>query len=103
MSGGQQQMLAIARSVMSSPELTIFDEVSLGLAPVMIDTVYAALARIREDGMAMVLVEQNLQRALSLADRVVVLTHGQVVLEGTPEEVARDPRLSALYAGESPE
>lgn len=100
MSGGQQQMLAIARSVMSSPELIIFDEVSLGLAPVMIDTVYAALARIRDDGMAMVLVEQNLQRALSLADRVVVLTHGRVVMEGTPEEVARDPRLAALYAGE---
>lgn len=100
MSGGQQQMLAIARSVMSSPELIIFDEVSLGLAPVMIDTVYAALARIRDDGMAMVLVEQNLPRALSLADRVVVLTHGQVVLEGTPEEIARDPRLASLYAGE---
>ncbi len=101
MSGGQQQMLAIARAVMSSPKLTIFDEVSLGLAPVMIDTLYAALARIRDDGMAMVLVEQNLQRALSLADRVLVLTHGQVVLEGTPDEVARDPRLRSLYSGEA--
>lgn len=103
MSGGQQQMLAIARAVMSSPELTIFDEVSLGLAPIMIDTVYAALRRIRDDGMAMILVEQNLQRALSLADRVVVLTHGRVVLEGTPNEIARDPRLTALYAGEPAE
>ena len=100
MSGGQQQMLAIARAVMSSPKLAIFDEVSLGLAPVMIDVLYAALARIREDGIAMVLVEQNLQRALSLADRVLVLTHGKVVLEGTPDEVASDPRLGSLYSGE---
>lgn len=101
MSGGQQQMLAIARAVMSSPKITIFDEVSLGLAPVMIDALYAALAKIRDDGMAMILVEQNLQRAMSLADRVLVLTHGRIVLEGTPEAILADPRLEALYAGEA--
>ena len=100
LSGGQQQMLAIGRALMSAPKLVIFDEISLGLAPVTVDRLYEALDRIRQTGVAMLLVEQNLDQGLSLADRAYVLTHGRVALEGTPQHVRNHPALRSLYVGE---
>jgi ABC-type branched-subunit amino acid transport system ATPase component len=101
LSGGQQQMLSIGRALMSAPSLIIFDELSLGLAPVAVDRLYEALAAIRGTGVAMLLVEQNLERGLTLADRAYVLANGVVALTGTADEVRRHPTLRALYVGES--
>ena len=101
LSGGQQQMLSIGRAIMSGPSLIIFDEISLGLAPVAVDRLYEALVDIRDTAVAMLLVEQNLERGLSLADRAYVLANGEVALTGTAEVVRRDPALRALYVGDS--
>ncbi len=101
MSGGQQQMLAVGRALMADPSLLILDEVSLGLAPVAVDQLYEALEQVRATGVSILLVEQNLERGLWLADRGVVLAHGRVVLEGTPDELRAHPSLAALYVGES--
>jgi branched-chain amino acid transport system ATP-binding protein len=101
MSGGQQQMLAIGRALMAGPRLVIFDEISLGLAPIAVAALYAALRRIRDGGVAMLVVEQNLERGLALADRAYVLSHGRVALSGPAAEVAADPSLAALYVGET--
>ncbi len=100
MSGGQQQMLAIARALMSQPRLLIFDEISLGLAPIAVESLYQSLAGIRAAGVAMLIVEQNIQRGLQLADRAYVLAHGEVRLSGTPGEIRNSQELRALYVGE---
>jgi ABC-type branched-subunit amino acid transport system ATPase component len=101
MSGGQQQMLAIGRALMSAPRLLVLDEISLGLAPIAVDRLYQALSAIQASGVAMVLVEQNIARGLSLAQRAYVLSRGEVALAGTPDEVSRNPALAALYVGEA--
>jgi branched-chain amino acid transport system ATP-binding protein len=101
LSGGQQQMLAVGRALMAAPRLAIFDEISLGLAPVAVDALYEALERISAHGLAMIIIEQNVERGLSLADRVYVLQKGRVALAGTPSEVRQDDRLAALYVGEA--
>jgi branched-chain amino acid transport system ATP-binding protein len=101
LSGGQQQMLAIGRALMAAPQLLIFDEISLGLAPVAVARLYEALARIRTSGVAMLLVEQNVERGLDLADRAYVLAHGSVQLRGSPDAIRDAPELRALYMGES--
>ena len=101
LSGGQQQMLAIGRALMAAPRLVLFDEISLGLAPITVDRLYEALASINSDGVAMIVIEQNVERGLALADNVAVLEKGRVALSGTPEEVRRDPRLLSLYVGEA--
>jgi ABC-type branched-subunit amino acid transport system ATPase component/ABC-type branched-subunit amino acid transport system permease subunit len=101
LSGGQQQMLAIGRTLMARPRLAIFDEISLGLAPIMVDRLYEALARINAQGLAMIVIEQNVERGVALADDVVVLEKGRVALAGMPEEIRRDERLRALYVGEA--
>ena len=99
MSGGQQQMLAIGRALMSAPALVIFDEISLGLAPIMMDHVYEALARLKADGLTMLIVEQDVDRALALAHTAHVLDKGRITLSGTAESVRTDARLKHLYFG----
>lgn len=99
MSGGQQQMLAIARALMSRPRLVVFDEISLGLAPVVMDRLYAALAALKRAGLTMLIVEQDVERALELADHVHVMEHGRFALSGQAAAVRDDPRLRQLYIG----
>ncbi len=82
LSGGQQQMVAIGRALMSNPDLILFDEVSLGLAPIIINDIYAALPRIIEQGMSAVIVEQDISRALAVSDRAYCLQEGRISLEG---------------------
>ncbi len=101
LSGGQQQMLAIGRALMADPDLIIFDEIALGLAPATVDRLYDTLVKIRDEGTTMILIEQNVERGLSLADRVFVLEKGTIALGGTPDELRGDPRLEALYMGEA--
>jgi branched-chain amino acid transport system ATP-binding protein len=101
LSGGQQQQLAIGRALMAAPKLLLLDEISLGLAPVIVERMYEALEEINARGVAMLVVEQNVERGLQLADHVYVLEKGRLALEGTPEEIRGDPRLRALYVGEA--
>jgi branched-chain amino acid transport system ATP-binding protein len=100
LSGGQQQMVAIGRALMSNPDLLLCDEISLGLAPVVIRDIYAALPRIRETGAAVVIVEQDIARALSVADRVYCLMEGRVTLAGPATAVTREA-VHAAYFGEA--
>jgi branched-chain amino acid transport system ATP-binding protein len=99
MSGGQQQMLAIGRTLMSKPKLVLFDEISLGLAPVMMDRLYQALGELKAAGLTMFIVEQDVERALELADEVHVMEHGAFALSGTAKSIREDPRLRHLYIG----
>jgi ABC-type branched-subunit amino acid transport system ATPase component len=99
MSGGQQQMLAIGRALMSRPRLVLFDEISLGLAPIMMDRLYEALAELRAAGLTMLIVEQDVERALELADDVHVMEHGHFALSGSAKAIREDPRLRHLYIG----
>jgi branched-chain amino acid transport system ATP-binding protein len=99
MSGGQQQMLAIGRALMSRPRLIVFDEISLGLAPLVMDQLYAALAALRAAGLTLLIVEQDVQRALDLADEVHVMEHGRIALSGSAAQVRENPVLRHLYIG----
>jgi len=99
LSGGEQEMLAIARALMARPKLCIFDEPSLGLAPKIVEEVEQILACIRAMGTTIVLVEQNAAMALRLADRAYVLEAGEVVLHGTGQELKNDPQVSKAYLG----
>jgi ABC-type branched-subunit amino acid transport system ATPase component len=99
MSGGQQQMLAIGRALMARPRLIIFDEISLGLAPVVMDKLYEALAVLKQAGMTLIIIEQDVDRALALADHAYVLEYGVFGLSGTPGKIAADPRLRHIYIG----
>lgn len=100
LSGGQQQMVAIGRALMSNPDLLLCDEISLGLAPVVIRDIYAALPTIRGTGAAVVLVEQDIARALSVADRVYCLMEGRVTLTGNSNDISREA-IHAAYFGEA--
>ncbi|RVD14841.1 MULTISPECIES: ABC transporter ATP-binding protein [unclassified Mesorhizobium] len=97
LSGGQQQMVAIGRALMSNPQLLLCDEISLGLAPVVIRDIYAALPRIRESGAAIVLVEQDIGKALAVADRVYCMMEGRVTLAARTAEVTREDIHSAYF------
>lgn len=99
LSGGEQQMLAIGRALMSEPGLVLFDEISLGLAPAVIKNIYAALARINQRGVTMVLVEQDVQRSLEAAHYAYVLQEGRVVLRGRPEDLMSDKVKAAYFGG----
>lgn len=98
LSGGQQQMVAIGRALMSNPEVLLCDEISLGLAPIVIRDIYAALPSIRETGAAVVIVEQDITRALAVADRVYCLMEGRVTLAGPAKDITREA-IHAAYFG----
>jgi branched-chain amino acid transport system ATP-binding protein len=97
MSGGEQQMLAIGRSLMSDPALVMLDEPSLGLAPIVVEQVLATAAEIRDSGRTVLLVEQNAELALEVADRAYVLERGNVVIEGPAAEIASSPSIQQAY------
>ena len=101
LSGGEQQMLALGRSLMSGPKLVIFDEISLGLAPIMMDRLYEALFQLRRRGLTMLIIEQDVDRALDLADRACVLERGRLALFGSATEIRSDRNLQRLYLGEA--
>lgn len=99
LSGGEQQMLAIARGLMSRPKILLLDEPSLGLAPVIVEEVYRIIEEIRKDGTAILLVEQNANRALNVSDRAYVLASGQIELSGTGREMAENDEVRKVYLG----
>lgn len=98
MSGGEQQMVAIGRALMSSPKLLAFDELSLGLSPAMVDEIYLKLKQIIAKGTTSIIVEQDLKRALSACTRFCVMLEGTIVLEGTPADASED-QIAAAYFG----
>jgi branched-chain amino acid transport system ATP-binding protein len=99
MSGGEQQMLAVGRGLMLKPRLLMLDEPSLGLAPVMTDVTFEKIAEIHKMGTAILLVEQNVSRALSLVDRAYVLESGRVTMQGKSVELANSKQVQAAYLG----
>lgn len=99
MSGGEQQMLAIVRALMSRPKLLLLDEPSLGLSPVIIKDVYNAVREIRKSGTTVLLVEQNARKALEASDRAYVLVNGEIAMEGNSAELARNDEVSKAYLG----
>jgi len=100
LSGGEQQMLAIGRALMARPKLLMLDEPSLGLAPMLVKAIFQTIREINEQGVTILLVEQNARAALKLADKGYVLETGNIVLEGTAEELMRDERVRKAYLGE---
>lgn len=99
MSGGEQQMVAISRALMSSPDLLLLDEPSLGLAPIVVQEVFAALARIRETGLTVVIVEQNARATLALADRAYLIETGRIAGAGPAETLRTDPAVARAFLG----
>jgi branched-chain amino acid transport system ATP-binding protein len=100
LSGGEQQMLAMGRALMSRPRLLLLDEPSLGLAPLVVHTIFEAIDEIRSEGTTILLVEQNAHAALKHSDRAYVLETGQIVMEGVSKDLAADPRIKEAYLGE---
>jgi branched-chain amino acid transport system ATP-binding protein len=99
LSGGEQQMLAIARALLTGPELLLLDEPSQGLAPLVVSAVMDTIRKLKDERVSMLLVEQNAEMALQLADRVYVIDHGTVVFEGTPERLRADRQVMVTYLG----
>ena len=99
LSGGEQQMLAMGRALMAEPKLLLIDELSLGLMPKMVDLCFDALATLRKDGVTILLVEQNTQRALDFADQVCVITSGALAFSGTAEQARANDRLFDAFVG----
>lgn len=99
LSGGQQQMVAIGRALMAQPKLLLLDEPSLGLSPLIVQAMFAAIRDVNADGMSVLLVEQNVAEALAIADRAYLLEEGCIVADGTPDAVFADPALRRAYLG----
>jgi branched-chain amino acid transport system ATP-binding protein len=99
LSGGERQMLALGRALMSDPVLLMLDEPSLGLAPAVVDALYDTLVRLHREGLTLLLAEQSIQLALDIADRAYVLQTGRTVLEGTAADLETDPQVQAIYLG----
>uniref|UniRef100_UPI0025EE75D6 ABC transporter ATP-binding protein n=1 Tax=uncultured Nitratireductor sp. TaxID=520953 RepID=UPI0025EE75D6 len=97
LSGGQQQMVAIGRALLSNPRVLLCDEISLGLAPVIIRDIYSAFPQIRDSGASVVVVEQDIGQALKVADRVYCITEGRVTLQGTPAALTREAIHHAYF------
>jgi branched-chain amino acid transport system ATP-binding protein len=100
LSGGEQQILAIVRALMSRPRLMLLDEPSLGLMPMLVSEIFRVISEIREAGMTILLVEQNARKALNIADRGYALETGEIVLEGSAEELRENDELRKRYLGE---
>jgi branched-chain amino acid transport system ATP-binding protein len=100
LSGGEQQMLAIARALMGRPKLLLLDEPSLGLAPILVDTIFETIRQINDQGTTILLVEQNAQLALQFSDRGYVIETGKIVLEDTSEELLENEKVKKAYLGE---
>ena len=99
LSGGEQQMLAIGRGLMSDPELLIMDEPSLGLAPLLVEEMFALIGRINREGQSILLMEQNAVQTLAIAHRGYIIENGRVAMQGLASELARDPELRKNYLG----
>ena len=99
LSGGEQQMAAVARGLMSKPRLLMFDEPSLGLAPILVREIFNVIKRIREEGVTVLIVEQNVQRTLSIADRAYVLENGKITISGTGPELLVNEHVKTAYLG----
>jgi branched-chain amino acid transport system ATP-binding protein len=99
LSGGEQQMLAIGRGLMAEPRLLILDEPSLGLSPILVEELFALIARIHADGVAVLLVEQNVVQSLEIASRAYILAEGQCVMSGRSADIGADPQLKRAYLG----
>jgi branched-chain amino acid transport system ATP-binding protein len=99
LSGGEQQMLAIGRGLMLCPQLLMLDEPSLGLAPLLVEEIFLTIARLRDEGMTILLVEQNVQQALRLAEMGYVLENGRITLEGRASELLSNPEVQSAYLG----
>ncbi len=101
LSGGEQQMLAMGRALMSRPKLLLLDEPSMGLSPLMVDRIFEVIAQVRAEGMTVLLVEQNASRALALADRAYVMDSGLMVLSGPAKTLLHDSAVRSAYLGEA--
>jgi len=99
LSGGEQQMLAIGRGMMSEPELMILDEPSLGLSPIMVEEMFSLITKINADGVAVLLVEQNVMQSLEIAKRAYVIEQGRLVMQGAASELLANPQLRQAYLG----
>jgi branched-chain amino acid transport system ATP-binding protein len=99
LSGGERQMLVIARALMAQPTLCIFDEPSIGLAPMFVDELFSIIQEIREDGITVLLIEQSVRKSLAIADRAYVLENGRIVAEGDSEELGQEELISKAYLG----
>jgi branched-chain amino acid transport system ATP-binding protein len=99
LSGGEQQMLAVGRGLMSEPRLLILDEPSLGLSPLLVEEMFALIGRLNRDGLAILLVEQNVVQSLAIAHRAYVLENGRIALSGKASDLAQDPELRKSYLG----
>ena len=99
LSGGEQQMLAMGRSLMIDPELLMLDEPSMGLAPILVDQIFEIIQNLNKNGTTILLVEQNAQMALSVADRAYVIETGRITLSGTGEELAKSEQVKKAYLG----
>ena len=100
MSGGEQQMLAMARALMSRPKVLVLDEPSMGLSPIMVDKIFEVVKDVASQGVTILLVEQNASRALGIADRGYVMESGAVTMNGDAKQLLSDPRVRAAYLGE---